>query len=153
MSNEFFQQNLQNEVQNRISEYPHRILHIQNSVGIKFQLKLTILNFWSKLTQKGYFQFKKEKQVQHYWILHIRITLGAKFYSRQTILNVGPNLPKKTIFCQKRKKQASLFSSKTATKRVLSIPNFDRDEQFWFFGPNLPKKGISVLKQKKWPSQ
>ena len=57
MSNEFFQQNLQNEVQNRISEYPHRILHIQNSLSIKFQLKLETVNFWSKLTQKGYSQF------------------------------------------------------------------------------------------------
>ena len=26
------------------------ILHIQNSLGIKFQLKLRILNFWAKLT-------------------------------------------------------------------------------------------------------
>ena len=29
-------------------------------VGTKFQLKLTILSFWTKLTRKGYFQSKKE---------------------------------------------------------------------------------------------
>ena len=32
-----------------------RILHISNSLGTKFQLKLTILNFLTKLTPKGYF--------------------------------------------------------------------------------------------------
>ena len=29
--------------------------------GTKFQLKLTILNFWTKLTRKKYFQLEKEK--------------------------------------------------------------------------------------------
>ena len=37
-------------------EHPRRILHIQNSLDTKCQLKLTILNFWTKLTQKEYFQ-------------------------------------------------------------------------------------------------
>ena len=27
-------------------------------VGTKFRLKMTLLNFWIKLTQKGYFQTK-----------------------------------------------------------------------------------------------
>ena len=31
-------------------------------IGTKFQLKLKILNFWTKLTQKGYFRSKKEKK-------------------------------------------------------------------------------------------
>ena len=34
--------------------------HIRHSrVGTKFRLKMTLLNFWIKLTQKGYFQIKK----------------------------------------------------------------------------------------------
>ena len=37
------------------SEHHHRILHIENSLGTKFQLKLTILNFWTKLTEKAEF--------------------------------------------------------------------------------------------------
>ena len=28
-------------------------------VGTKFRLKMTLLNFWIKLTQKGYFRTKK----------------------------------------------------------------------------------------------
>ena len=38
----------------------HRILHIRNSLGAKFKLKLAISNFWTKLTRKRYFQSKKE---------------------------------------------------------------------------------------------
>ena len=38
------------------SEHHHRILDIRNDLGTKFLLKLTILNFWTKLIQKGYFQ-------------------------------------------------------------------------------------------------
>ena len=38
------------------SDHHHRILHTGNSLGIKFQHKLEILNVWTKLTQKGYFQ-------------------------------------------------------------------------------------------------
>ena len=34
--------------------------YIFESLGTKFLLKLTILNFWTKLTEKGYFQSKKE---------------------------------------------------------------------------------------------
>ena len=41
-------------------ENHHRVLQIRNSVGTKFQFKLIILNFWTKLTQKGYFRSKKE---------------------------------------------------------------------------------------------
>ena len=37
---------------------------MQNSLGAEFQLKLIILNFWTKLTQKGYFQYKKEKKMK-----------------------------------------------------------------------------------------
>ena len=36
-------------------EHRHRILHIQieHSLDTKFQLKFTILNFWTKSTRKG----------------------------------------------------------------------------------------------------
>ena len=48
-------------VQNRKSEQRHWILHIRISLFTKFQLKLTILIFWTKFVQKGYFQSKTEK--------------------------------------------------------------------------------------------
>ena len=46
------------------SEHQHGILHISISLGTKFQLKLIILSFWTKLTQKRYFQLKTEQAVQ-----------------------------------------------------------------------------------------
>ena len=43
------------------SEYHHLILHIRIIVGMKFHLKLTILIFLTKFTQKRCFQSKMEK--------------------------------------------------------------------------------------------
>ena len=63
----FFGPNLPKKVfpvENRKSEYHHGILHIWISLGTKFQLKLIILSFWTKFTQKRYFQLKTEQAVQ-----------------------------------------------------------------------------------------
>ena len=56
------------------SEHHNRILHIQKCVGTTFQLKVILLNFWTNLTQKGYFRFKKEKKENYLQILHILIS-------------------------------------------------------------------------------
>ena len=45
-------------------EHNYLILHIWNSVGIKLQVKLTILNLWTTLTQKLGFQSEKEKTMK-----------------------------------------------------------------------------------------
>ena len=47
-------------MENRKSEQ-HWILHIQIILGTQFQLKLTILIFWTKFARKGYFRPKTEK--------------------------------------------------------------------------------------------
>ena len=46
---------------NRKNEHHHWILHAKISVGTKFQLKVTILMFWTKFAQKGYFHSKTKK--------------------------------------------------------------------------------------------
>ena len=51
-------------VENKKSEHHHGILHIRISLGTKFQLKLIISSFWTKFTQKRYFQLKAEQAVQ-----------------------------------------------------------------------------------------
>ena len=51
-------------VEKRKNEHHHGILHIWISLGTKFQLKLIILSFWTKFTQKRYFQLKTEQTVQ-----------------------------------------------------------------------------------------
>ena len=58
-------------------------------VGTKFRLKMTLLNFWIKLTQKGYFRSKKNEN--YHRILHIQINLDSKFQLQQTILIFGAN--------------------------------------------------------------
>ena len=48
-------------VENRKNEHQHRILHIRISLDTNFQLKLTILIFFTKFTKNGYFQSKTDK--------------------------------------------------------------------------------------------
>ena len=49
-------------VYNKKIEYNHQILHIQNSLGAKFQLKLTIFKFWIEVIKKGFISdLQKEK--------------------------------------------------------------------------------------------
>ena len=43
------------------SECHRGILDFRNILDTKFQLKLTILIFWTKFAKKGYFQSKAEK--------------------------------------------------------------------------------------------
>ena len=40
------------------------ILHIRIRLYAEFKLKLTILIFWSKFTQKGYFRSKINKKIK-----------------------------------------------------------------------------------------
>ena len=61
------------------SEYHHRILHVRNSLGTRFQLKLTILNFWTKLTQKGYLKSKKMKINIEFYIFELVHVLNLSF--------------------------------------------------------------------------
>ena len=119
-------------------DHHNPILHIQNSFGIKFHHKLEILNFWTKLTQKGYFQSKNEKKKEnHYQILHIRISLGAKFQLQQ-----------KGYFLSD---QVNITIESFIFKLVI-VPILGMNWQFWVFGPSLFKKVISAWTQKKWTS-
>ena len=72
-------------VKNRKSEHHHRILHIWISLGAKFQLKLIILSFWTKLTQKWYFQLKTEQAFQGlqkfaFCIVNVNSTVVSKHF-------------------------------------------------------------------------
>ena len=71
-------------------------------LGTKFRLKLTLLNFWIKLTQKRYFRTKKMKN--YHRIPHIQINLDSKFQLQQTILIFGTNFQKKVYFRTKTQK-------------------------------------------------
>ena len=51
---------MQFQLETKKSEYNHWIVHIWSNLGPIFQFKLTILTFWTKFVQKGYFQSKTE---------------------------------------------------------------------------------------------
>ena len=63
---------------------------------------MTVLNFWIKLTQKGYFRTKKNEN--YHRILHVQINLDSKFQLQQTILTFETNSPKKVYFRSKTQK-------------------------------------------------
>ena len=65
MPNRFFGQNFQKISTTEFGLHQRQILHVRNSLGTKFQVKLTILKFWSKITQKEHFRSKKEEKNLH----------------------------------------------------------------------------------------
>ena len=67
-------------------------------VGSKFHLKLTILAFLIKFSQKGYFRSETEKSEHNYRSLHIPISLGTKFRLKLVVFIFWTHLSKKGIF-------------------------------------------------------
>ena len=74
----------------------------QSRVGTKFPLKMTVSNFWIKLTQKGYFRTKKNEN--YHGILHSQINLVPEFQLQQTIWIFGTNFKKNILSVENRKK-------------------------------------------------
>ena len=52
-------------------------------IGTKVQFKLKILNFRTKLTQKGYLRSKNGGKQNHYQVIHVQISLGFKVQPQQ----------------------------------------------------------------------
>ena len=73
-----------------------------NRLGIKFQLKLTISIFWTKLSQKGYIRSLKNEN--HHRFLHIRFSICSKFQFQLTILIFRKKFPPKKILPVKNRK-------------------------------------------------
>ena len=73
-----------------------------SSVATTFCIKMTLLNFWIKLTQKGYSRTKKNEN--YHWILLIQINLDSKFQLQQKILIFGTNFQKRVYFRSRAQK-------------------------------------------------
>ena len=88
---------------NIITEY--RI--IKTRLGTKFQLKLTVLIFFTRFAQKGFSGLKQKKWTPHifYIILHIHISLVRNFSSNWQFWFFGPNLPKKVFPVENRENE------------------------------------------------
>ena len=98
-------------IENEKSEHSLLILHIQNTVGTKFQLKLIILTFQTKFAQKGHFWIENEKSEHRYWILHIWISVGTKFQLKLIILTFYIKFAKKRYFRSKTEKMSITIES------------------------------------------
>ena len=59
-------------------------------------------------------------------------------------------MPKNDIFGRKQLKW--IITIVFGIVKLIEVPNFSLNWQFWFFGPNLLQKDISIQKQKKWTS-
>ena len=114
-------------------------------VGTKFQLKLTILIFWANFRQKKVFPAQNRKSEHHHWVLPIQISLRTKFHFKQTVLSCGTKFAQKECFWSETEKMN--MTIEFCMFKLVSVPNFSLNWQFWFFGPNLPKKSISDLRQ------
>ena len=125
-------------VWNRKREDHHWILHTRLSLDTKFQLKQTVLIFWTKFSQKGYFLSKTEKIEYHHWVLHIRISLGTKFQLKQIVVNIGTKFSQKGYFLSKPEKVNT--TTEFCIFELVWVPNFTWNKQFWILGPNLPKR-------------
>ena len=70
-------------VKNRESEYHHWILHFRINLSTKFQLKLTILIFWTKIVSKWDFRSHTTKSPSSSTYLHSTLhRISAKRYSQ-----------------------------------------------------------------------
>ena len=130
-------------------EHHYLIFHILISLSTNFQFKLTIATFWTKFAKKGsYFQSKTDKIDTSHWVLHIRISLCIKFHFEQTVLNFWTKFSQERYLWSKAEKVNIIIEFRLF--KLVLVPNFSLNWQFWFFWPDLPKKGFSGLKQKKW---
>ena len=145
-------------------------------VATKICLKITLLNFWIKLTQKGYLRTKKMKIFIEFYIFKLikilnfifnkqfwflekiskkKYTSGQKMNICIESIHFQLKLPI-AIFCTKLAKMGSYFQSITdkidTTFEICIFELFfvsKLNKQFWIFGPNLTKKDIYGQKQNK----
>ena len=93
-------------VENRKNQHHH--LHIRISLGIDFQLKVTILIFFSRnLPKKRCFQSKTGKMD----ITIFKLVFESNFILNKQLWIFDPNLPKKVFFGLKKEKWTPSLNS------------------------------------------
>ena len=114
-------------------------MHIQISLCTKFRLKLTLLNFWIKLTQKGYFRTKKIHE-NYLRILHIEINLDFKFQLQQAILIFGTNFQERVYFRSKTNKKMNIAIEFFIFKLIYLNTNFQLKLTIATFWTKFPQE-------------
>ena len=120
-------------------------------LSTNFQLKLTILIFWTKICQKRYFRSKTEK-VNIIIEFHIfKLVLVPNFCLNWQFWFFWPDLPKKGFSALKQKKWRRHIFYIILHIHISLVRNFSSNWPFWIFGSNLPKK-VFPVENKKWTS-
>ena len=106
--------------------------------------------FWTKFSKKGsHFPSKTEKiDITIEFCICEVVFVSIKFYFEQTILNYWTKFAQERYLWSKTEKVNIIIEFRLF--KLVLVPNFSLNWQFWFFWPDLPKKGFSGLKQKKW---
>ena len=78
----------------------------------------------------------------------IRINLCIEFHFENFFLNFWTKFAQE-IYLWTKTEKVNMINEFHIFKLVL-LPNFSLNWQFWFFWRDLPKKGFSGLKQKRW---
>ena len=122
-------------------------MHICISLSSKFHLKHTILIFWTKFDQKGYFQLKTEKVNTTIEFCIFKLVWVPSFSWNWQFWFLDQICPKRAFAVGNRKKM-----NITIELRIFQSVLFQLKSTIliFFFWPNLPKKDISGRKQEKW---
>ena len=102
--------------QKQKSEIHHGILQIWISLSTKFQLKLTNVSFWTKFSQKSYFQSKTEQAVKGlqafpFCVVNVNSTAVFEHFEDLTNLNILKLLFLIIIFTHFERKISFLLDS------------------------------------------
>ena len=127
----------------------HWILLIWISLGTKFQLKLAILIFWIKFTQKGYFWSKIEKVKTITEFCIFELILCTKFQLELTILIIWTKFAQRGYFQYKTEK--SHFCVQPWSLLHLTFPDRGRQTKRHFNISSLVAETLSYLTKSDKP--
>ena len=82
-------------------------MDIKIGLCAKFQLKITIVIFWTRFAQKRYFWSKREKNEHHHSMMDVHISLCAKFQLKIAMLIFCTKFAQKWYFWSKGEKSSS----------------------------------------------
>ena len=110
-------------------------MQIEISLATTFRLKLTLLNFWIKLTQKEYFRTKKNEN--YHRILRIQINLDSKFQLQQFwFLSIFPKRSRVPVKIRKNQHNYWVLHI-----QINLSTNFRLKLTVAIFRPNFPTRG------------
>ena len=118
-------------------------MHIRTSLGTRFQLKLTVLIFWTKSAQKVYSRSKAKKVNNTIEFCISELLLVPGFSFKLTTLNFGTKFAQKRYFRWKNGKSEHHHL-------ILDITRFKLKVAILIFWIKFVLKIISGLKQENW---